>query len=247
MFRYILLGLLRAGAAQHGYGLIKAYRSRSGLDVNSGTVYRELRRLQADDLIRVAKSPTGRRPRAPYEITEAGRVAFEAWLRRVAFQARRKYDSVLVHKAMFLSSAGDPMVARLLAEWQEELWFEGKVLERAHGAAVEEAKARPDSFSPLPLLIARRLRYLTAETEFLDAVKAVYNGWKAKSRAARRKRRGRNARGQGQASGRESLQKIRLNPAAATPSPKGKPRSRRRNPAAISRARRKRPREGDKS
>lgn len=230
MFRYILLGLLRAGAAQHGYGLIKAYRGRSGLDVNSGTVYRELRRLQAENLIRATASPVGRRPRTSYEITEAGDVAFGTWLRRVAFQATRKYDNTLVHKALFLSSAGEPQALRLLRAWQNELWFGSKVVERARREAVEEAKAHPGSFSPLPLLLARRLRYLNAESEFLGAVEAAYKRWRAKSsRAGTRKRR---KVGRGQVRQQQSVRKRALGSVATTTTVRKRPgRRRSRAPA----------------
>src|SRR5207245_824425 len=47
LYRYIVLGLLRDGAARHGYALMKDYRQRSGSQIGSGRFYGKLQRLAA--------------------------------------------------------------------------------------------------------------------------------------------------------------------------------------------------------
>ena len=71
----ILLRLLRASSA-NGWELTRSIQtvSRGILDVNYGSVYPALRRLEADGLVRASweTSPNNRRARV-YELTAAGR------------------------------------------------------------------------------------------------------------------------------------------------------------------------------
>jgi DNA-binding PadR family transcriptional regulator len=198
MLRYIVLGILRTGPSQHGYGIIKTYRRRSGVSGNTGSVYRELRRLQSEGLIRMAKDDTSKRSRcAPYEITQAGIAEFDTWLHGSTMtKADRKHDNGISQRAMFLTHAGKETATELLGNWQRELWFQCKVIERARRAAVQQDQVRPGlPFSPLPLLLARRLRHLAAELEFLDELQAAYSLWsKRSSRLAPAKPGGRRAK-----------------------------------------------------
>jgi hypothetical protein len=78
MFRYLVLGLLRDGEPRHGYAVMKEYRERSGLQVNTGSFYRELQRLVAEGLVQTVANPTDADPRrAPYQITETGSACFD--------------------------------------------------------------------------------------------------------------------------------------------------------------------------
>jgi hypothetical protein len=54
--------------------------------------------------------------------------------------------------------------------WQEELWMRGKSLARAR----EEALRRDNGgrYDPLPLLLARRLKLVAAELEFIKEFRA---------------------------------------------------------------------------
>ena len=105
MFRYMVLGLLRNGEKLHGYALMKEYRTRSGLQMSTGNFYRELQRLGAEGLVREVINPEGADPRrAPYEITEAGAAAFDAWLTGPNATALGQYDDELSTRALFVSS-----------------------------------------------------------------------------------------------------------------------------------------------
>ncbi len=81
MLAHLVLGLLRDGAARHGYGLIVDLKARSGRHLASGNLYRQLARLAAQGLVTGcdAVSPADPR-RVPYRITDAGREAFDRWV-----------------------------------------------------------------------------------------------------------------------------------------------------------------------
>src|SRR5262245_31398889 len=141
MFRCIVLGLLRSGAPRHGYALMKEYRDRSGIRIGTGSFYRELRRLLGDGLVRVATSSAGTDPRrAPYEITPAGASVFDTWLTEPASRMTRTHDDELSARVLFIAATDEPLVIKILEGWQRELWFQGKVLERARQAAVDGAE-----------------------------------------------------------------------------------------------------------
>ncbi|HZD86720.1 MAG TPA: PadR family transcriptional regulator [Gaiellaceae bacterium] len=77
----VVLGLLALGA-RSGYD-IKATVDRSTRffwAASYGQIYPELRRLEAEGLIRGENAPTGGRGRRVYELTEAGRRSLEEWL-----------------------------------------------------------------------------------------------------------------------------------------------------------------------
>ena len=77
----VVLGLLALGA-RSGYD-IKSTVDRSTRffwAASYGQIYPELRRLEAEGLIRGEHSPTGGRSRRVYELTDAGRQALQEWL-----------------------------------------------------------------------------------------------------------------------------------------------------------------------
>jgi DNA-binding PadR family transcriptional regulator len=170
MFRYLVLGLLRDGAPRHGYALMKEYRRRSGLQVSTGNLYRELQRLVAERLVRTVPNPADADARrAPYQITDAGAVAFDAWLTGPIGTTLGRYEDELSTRALFLMEA-EPAAARdLLAVWKEDLWLRSKVQERAREAAVARGAAESArGESVLPILLARGLKHVAADIEFLD-------------------------------------------------------------------------------
>ena len=59
MLRHLILGSLRQGGAKHGYAVMKEIRDRAGLQVNIGNVYRELKRLEAEELVRSVVNAAG--------------------------------------------------------------------------------------------------------------------------------------------------------------------------------------------
>jgi DNA-binding PadR family transcriptional regulator len=77
----VVLGLLALGP-RSGYD-IKSTVDRSTRffwAASYGQIYPELRRLEAEGLIRGEHSPTGGRSRRVYELTDAGRKALQVWL-----------------------------------------------------------------------------------------------------------------------------------------------------------------------
>ena len=173
MFRYLVLGLLRDGRPQHGYGLAKLYRDRTGIQLNTGNFYRELQKLAEAGLVRPVTNPDGSDPRrAPFEITAHGVAAFDTWLRAPAKARPEGYEDELSCRALFLADVPPPMAAEILERWQEAYWISGKILERAREAAVTGATGNGYG-AHLALLLARRLKHLAADLEFLEELRAV--------------------------------------------------------------------------
>ena len=181
MFRYMVLGLLRNGDKLHGYALMKEYKARSGLQISTGNFYRELQRLEGEGLVRAVINPEGADPRrAPYEITEAGAAAFDAWLCGPNASALGQYDDELSTRALFVAAADPAVTRKVLAQWQEELWIRSKMLERAREhALLQRPGVDPTRFGALPHLQARRLKHIAADLEFIEELRVAYEEWVA--------------------------------------------------------------------
>lgn len=181
MFRYLILGLLRSGTPYHGYALMKEYRERSGVQISTGNFYRELQRLVGEGLVQTAVNPADADPRrAPYEITEAGSVAFDAWLCTPIEVASAQSDDELSCRALFIADVEPAVARKVLDRWKEGVWLRGKLLERTREAALTRASAdgrRP--FAALTFLQSRRMKYIAADLEFLDEFRAAYEQWVA--------------------------------------------------------------------
>ena len=197
MFRYLVLGLLRSGGALHGYALMKAYRERTGVQISTGNFYRELQRLAVEGLVRTAVNPEGADPRrAPYEITDAGIMAFDGWLARSTHAAIGQYDDELSVRALFIGEGGAVLVREVLDHWQEELWLRSKMLERLRESLLMQAgPAGPVRFAALPVLLARRLKHMAADLEFLEEYRVAYEQWAAPTLAHGRVRTSGASRG----------------------------------------------------
>ncbi len=178
MFRFLVLGLLRDGERRHGYAVMKEYRERSGLQVNTGSFYRELQRLVAEGLVQTVANPADADPRrAPYQITDAGSACFDAWLSGPTGAGVGRYEDELSSRAMFLADAEPNIVLRLLDAWKEELWLRSKVHERARSTLVPGSDVPSRSFATLPLLLARNMKHVTADIEFLEELSSAYRKW----------------------------------------------------------------------
>jgi len=175
----MVLGLLRNGDTLHGYALMKEYRERSGLQISTGNFYRELQRLTAEGLVRAATNPVGADPRrAPYEITEEGSAAFDAWLCGRNLTVLGQCDDELSTRALFIAGAEPPVTRKILDEWREELWIRSKMLERAREAVLPwPGSTRQRRFAPLTLLLARRLSHIAADLEFVEKLRSAYEEW----------------------------------------------------------------------
>jgi DNA-binding PadR family transcriptional regulator len=181
MFRYIVLGLLRDGVARHGYALAKAYAERSGSEVSTSSFYRELQRLTAEGWVRTTENPPGADARRlPYAITGAGKAAFDEWLLHQAELGDGQREDDISARALFLAVSAAPEVGPLLARWQEALWIRGKVIERARDTARTRRRGA-EAVGVLPLLLSRRLKYITADLEFLAEFRAAHDAWTPKT------------------------------------------------------------------
>jgi DNA-binding PadR family transcriptional regulator len=179
--RHMLLGLLRDHGARHGYALMKEIRTRTGLQVSIGNVYRELARLAREGLVRSTPNPPETDPRrAPYEITAAGTTAFEAWLAATPARPPAPCHDEFSARALFLGHAAPAVGRKLIARWKEELDLQGKTLERARDVAAVPDRTR--DMSPLrllPFFLRRRLRQVAVDLEFVDELDSAHERWAA--------------------------------------------------------------------
>jgi DNA-binding PadR family transcriptional regulator len=179
MFRFLILGLLRHGARLHGYALVKAYRDRSGAEVSTGNFYRELQRLAVDGLIRsAANPPEADARRTPYEITESGIAVFDEWFTAQDAAGGAFSEDDISARALFIADSDPTVVATMLDHLEENLWFSGKTLERTRQLALTRP-AESERFEVLALLLARRLKRVAADLEFLEEFRSAYAHWLA--------------------------------------------------------------------
>jgi DNA-binding PadR family transcriptional regulator len=208
MFRFLILGLLRNGARLHGYALVKEYRERSGSEVSTGNFYRELQRLVVDGLIRsTSNPPDADARRTPYEITEVGAALFDEWFTARGAAGGACSEDDISARALFMANSDPAVVASLLEHMEENLWFAGKTLERTRQHLLNHLN-QPGRFDVLPLLLARRLKRVAADLEFLEEFQSTYAQWlaatqqpappalaAARDRTARRRELGAPSRG----------------------------------------------------
>lgn len=162
---------------------MKAYHRRFGVKVSTGNFYRDLQRLVAEGLVRTAERTHDEDPRrAPYQITDAGRVVFLRWfVNATAVLATTGHEDDLAVRLAFLADVAPDDARRVLAFFQDELWSRAKSLERAREAALADPSRRPDDeFPVLELMLSRRIRRAAAELAFLDDVRATYDEWFAR-------------------------------------------------------------------
>lgn len=121
-FDYLLLGLLLSGPLS-GYDLrsLIADTPLSTYTDSPGSMYPALRRLEARGWVQ-ADEPVGRRRRRAFELTEEGRAALVAWLRRpVERQDVASHPDKLLLRFAFLAPAGLlDLAPRFLEEYEQE-------------------------------------------------------------------------------------------------------------------------------
>lgn len=177
MFRFLVLGLLRGGSQIHGYALVKEYRERSGSEVSTGNFYRELQRLVVEGLIRgAANPPDADARRTPYEITARGTDVFDQWFTSHEAAGGACSEDDISARALFVAEADPELVTNLLDRLEENLWFAGKTVERARQMALTRPPS-PHRFDVLSLLLARRLKRVAADLEFVEEIRLAYIEW----------------------------------------------------------------------
>ncbi len=173
MFRFIVLGLLRHGRTLHGYALMKSYRARTGVQMSTGTFYRELQNLVGEGLVRpVERAPGDDARRTPYEITTVGSDLFDGWLVRPPGLALNS-DDELTARTMFLHEAPPDTARRMIDAWKEELWLLSKRVERDRQNELHRCATEREPFSMLVLVLARRLRHIAGDVAYLDELRAA--------------------------------------------------------------------------
>jgi len=79
---YIML-LLNEGPI-HGYGVMRAFKNRTGNALSAGTLYPFLQKLEGMGLVRKSEKVSGRRPKIVYTLTRKGRSFTDRLFRRFA-------------------------------------------------------------------------------------------------------------------------------------------------------------------
>src|SRR5262245_61331844 len=119
MFRYQILGILRRYEG-HGYALGKEYERLTGRRISAGNVYRELQRMVGEGLIRqLPKARDGDQRREPYQITETGRTAFDAWFSEIP-RASAPGDSELAARALFFADVQPSVAKQVIEVWRSD-------------------------------------------------------------------------------------------------------------------------------
>ncbi len=178
MLRHLILGLLRDGNPRHGYGLMSEYRLRAGEQLSMGNLYREVARMLKEALVQAGVNPPeADARRIPYQITDRGRQAFDAW-----FLAPVRDEDEIAERLVFVDSAPAEGLARLLDRWQGDLWSRAKALTRTR-EDVLNVGPYGSSFTAVPALLSRQLKHLTAELEFVKELRTDLDAWLARERA----------------------------------------------------------------
>jgi len=182
MFVHLLLGLLRDGQPHHGYQLMSEYKARSGNPASAGSFYRVLARLATQGLVSTGTNPPDADPRRiPYKITDAGTQLFDRWL------VSSGGSDEICERLLFVDRVPREALTRLLDRWQEELWMQGKTLARQHDDALQEsAEYPPGRYNPLPVLLARRIKQVEADLEFLKGLRVQIDAWLREPRVEER-------------------------------------------------------------
>ena len=173
MFRFLILGLLRNRTPMHGYALVKAYRRRSGAEVSTGNFYRELQRLVVEGLICSSDNPPDADiRRTPYAITAEGIAQFDEWLTARDAAVGRISEDDLSARALFIAELDPPMASAVLDRLRDNLWFWGKRLERDRQLLLSQGDDanRPGGSTVLSLLLARRLKHVSADLDFIEGL-----------------------------------------------------------------------------
>jgi len=177
MLRHLILGALRLGGVKHGYAIMKELRARAGLRVSIGNVYRELKRLEAEGLVRSVTNPPGVDPRrVPFESTPVGVSVFDGWITSPPAKALPDYRDEFCLRAMFIEDSGRGVAGTVLDRWREELVMHSRALERSRESALARRGGEPH-FAILPFLLARQLKHIAMDLTFIDELRPAHDAW----------------------------------------------------------------------
>lgn len=160
--RFGILGLL-AEQPLHGYQVKQRFEDLLGgtWEVNIGQVYQTLQRLERDGLV----TPTGDRGdrgRQAYEVTAAGKAAFEEWLADPESQPQMLREEVYV-KILLLARGGNGSLDTLINR-QRRVY-----LQRLRDLADQQRLAEQRGHRELALLFKAGQLHTEADLKWLDA------------------------------------------------------------------------------
>lgn len=160
--KFGILGLL-GEAPLHGYEVKQRFEDLLGgtWEVNIGQVYQTLQRLERDGLVEPSGG-RGDRGKQSFQATEAGRAAFEGWLRDPEKEPQQLREAVYVKFAL-LGRHADGRLPSLL-EAQRRIY-----LQRLRDLADQERLAHQRGRSELALLFKGAQLHTEADLKWLDA------------------------------------------------------------------------------
>jgi DNA-binding PadR family transcriptional regulator len=174
MFSHLVLGCLRDGAPRHGYDVCVELRTRTGMQVNPGNVYRELAKLSSQKLIDAIENPRDADPRRnPYVITDPGRQSFDAWLTAPSTQ-----DEELASWLAFLDRVPSGDLPALLEQLKERLWLQSKSLTRDREEHLARARlnGHVDRYDVAAVRTGFHLKQAIAALEFVEELQGSLPG-----------------------------------------------------------------------
>lgn len=178
MYRWVVIGLLRDGVGRSVDGVACAYRERTGVGSDRAELGNELARLVADGVVVV--DPGTDRAAATYRLSEAGALAFDAWLTAPG-ALDDAADDRLTSRLLMLGEASAADAAGLLGRWEAELWERARSLERARAAAAAAPPPAGDVIAVRPALLERLLDHVTADLATLDELRNSWSAWRRPS------------------------------------------------------------------
>jgi DNA-binding PadR family transcriptional regulator len=159
--RFGVLGLL-ADEPLHGYQIKQRFEELLGgtWDLNIGSVYQVLQRLERDGLVG-AVGERGDRGRQAYRATDAGVSALQEWLEESESQPQLLREEVYI-KLLLLARHSDGRVDELLDRQR------GAYLQRLRDLADQERAARERGREELALLFKGGQLHTEADLKWLD-------------------------------------------------------------------------------
>jgi DNA-binding PadR family transcriptional regulator len=152
---------------------MKEYRASTGQQLSAGNFYRELQRLAHTGLVRSASRSAAEDPRrSPYAITSGGERTFDGWLHAASRELTVCCDDELSARVLFLDLLPPRDAALLVASWREDLRLASRRVERTRETALASGRGSGDPGARVrATLLARRLRHLTADLDFVEELR----------------------------------------------------------------------------
>ena len=159
--RFGVLGLL-AEKPLHGYQIKQRFEEMLGgtWDVNFGSIYQALQRLERDGLVE-ATGERGDRGRQTYQATAAGRSALDEWLEDAESRPEPLREELYM-KVLLLGRSPDGRLLRVLNRQRHEL------LQQLRDLGDHEKSARSEKNVNLALLFRGGRLHTEADVKWLD-------------------------------------------------------------------------------